>query len=187
MMKNLAFITNQPKPRLRHKINRPLRGASIKGNIMKYNFENVIAEAPQDWDNDLLSLPDDLKDLAVYSWLEAYPSWIEDYIPEACYEHGPMLIYLLYNKPEHFEAVLETVQRIYAKRENIKQEDHEDVFWHTNVGDLKDFFNYRLDHRDNSVLSFTDNYRDAIYLSMEDTLRDKLLSAQGLCDPCFSN
>ena len=53
---------------------------------MKDIFENVIAQAPADWDNDLMSLSDELKDLAVFSWFQAKPSWIEDFLPEALHD-----------------------------------------------------------------------------------------------------
>lgn len=150
---------------------------------MKYNFENVIALAPADWDNDLMSLSDDLKDLAVYSWLRAHPSWIEDYIPEACFEYGELFIEVLYRNAQSFRGLFESLQLIYADKENISMEDHEDVFYHCAA-----FGDTQCLHSDVVVVghhggeSFADNYRDAIYLSIEDTLRDKLLSAQGLCE-----
>lgn len=150
---------------------------------MKYNFENVIALAPADWDNDLMSLSDDLKDLAVYSWLRAHPSWIEDYIPEACFESGELFIEVLYRNAQSFRGLFESLQLIYADKENISMEEHEDVFYHCAAfGDTKRLHFNAVVGSDSDSLSFADWYRDAIYLSIEDTLRDKLLSAQGLCE-----
>lgn len=148
---------------------------------MKDIFESVIAQAPADWDNDLMSLSDELKDLAVFSWFQAKPSWIEDFLPEAVFDLKKTMIKVLYEDPDNFEKILNRRRYVYSVKHDITEEGNEDVFYHcAALGDFQAVCANAHNFISNERISFADMYKELIYLELEATLRDKLFEAQGL-------
>ncbi len=154
---------------------------TFKGKDMKDIFESVIAQAPADWDNDLMSLSDELKDLAVFSWFQAKPSWIEDFLPEALHDLKKTWIRVLYEDTENFEKIINYWRDVYSVKHDITVEGNEDVFNHcAALGDFQTVCANAVDFISNERIIFGDMYKELIYLELEATLRDKLFEAQGL-------
>ena len=144
-------------------------------------FEDVIEQAPQGWDNDLMSLPDPLKDLTVYSWFKAHPSWIDDYLPEAASGAGQALVKLLYEATKSFEITLNARRSIYSQAHNIPVEGNEDVFYSSSaLGDFETLCTDAAAMLGSDDIGYADMLKELIYLNLESTLREKLFDAQGL-------
>ena len=161
-----------------------LINATSKGKDMKCTFENVIESAPSNWDGDLISLSDELKDLAVYSWFEAHPSWIDDYLPEAVHEYGCKIMSCLYSgnfSDVSVELLLSNCRKIYSLKNNLPIEGNEDVFFGSAaLGSFEDDCTNAVSFIGDERIDFADMLKELIYLSLETTLRSKLFGAQGL-------
>tara|TARA_R110000796_G_scaffold201916_2_gene318150 strand:- start:766 stop:1233 length:468 start_codon:yes stop_codon:yes gene_type:complete len=148
---------------------------------MKCTFDDVIAQAPINWDSDLMSLSDELKDLAVYSWFKAHPSWINDYLPEAVYGLEKTMIKVLYEDSKSFEAILNARRSIYSEKHDIPAKGNEDVFYSSSaLGDFETLCTDAAAFLDDSNIGYADMLKELIYLNLESTLREKLFDAQGL-------
>jgi hypothetical protein len=148
---------------------------------MKCTFDNVISQAPSNWDNDLMSLSDELKDLAVYSWFKARPSWIEDYLPEAVFGQAKSLIHCLYTDSSAFKPLLDECRKSFSVTLAFPIEGNEDVFYSSSaLGDFETLCIDAVAFLDNSNIGYADMLKELIYLNLESTLREKLFDAQGL-------
>ena len=144
-------------------------------------FEDVIEQAPQGWDNDLMSLPDALKDLTVYSWFKAHPTWIDDYLPEAVFSQSKSLIDCLYTNTPAFGTLLNECRKSYGVTLSIPVEGNEDVFYSSSaLGDFETICTDAAAFLGSDHIGFADMLKELIYLNLENTLREKLFYAQGL-------
>jgi len=144
-------------------------------------FEDVIEQAPQGWDNDLMSLPDALKDLTVYSWFKAHPTWIDDYLPEAVFSQSKSLIHCLYTDTPAFRPLLNECRKSYSVTTGFPIEGNEDVFYSSSaLGDFETICTDAAALLGSDHISFADMLKELIYLNLENTLREKLFDAQGL-------
>ena len=148
---------------------------------MKCTFDDVIAQAPINWDGDLMSLSDELKDLAVYSWFKAHPTWIDDYLPEAVLSQSKSLIHCLYTDTPAFRPLLNGCRKSYSVTLVIPVEGNEDVFYSSSaLGDFETICTDAADFLGSDHIGFADMFKELIYLNLENTLREKLFDAQGL-------
>ena len=148
---------------------------------MKDIFESVIAQAPADWDNDLMSLSDELKDLAVYSWFKAHPTWIDDYLPEAVFGQSKSLIHCLYTDSSAFKPLLDECRKSFIVTTGFPIKGNEDVFYSSSaLGDFETLCTDAAAFLDVSNIGYADMLKELIYLDVESTLREKLFDAQGL-------
>ena len=155
---------------------------------MKCTFDDVIAQAPINWDSDLMSLSDELKDLAVYSWFKAHPSWINDYLPEAVYGLEKTMIKVLYEDSKSFEGILNERRSIYSEKHDIPVKGNEDVFYSSSaLGDFETVCNGAVAFLNDNNIDYADMLKELIYLDLESTLREKIFAAQGLEESCHYN
>lgn len=148
---------------------------------MKCTFDDVIAQAPINWDSDLMSLSDELKDLAVYSWFKAHPTWIDDYLPEAVFGQSKSLIHCLYTDISAFKPLLDECRKSFIVTTGFPIEGNEDVFYSSSaLGDFEAVCTDASACADVSNIGYADMLKELIYLDVESTLREKLFDAQGL-------
>tara|TARA_R110000850_G_scaffold11997_1_gene40901 strand:+ start:78 stop:611 length:534 start_codon:yes stop_codon:yes gene_type:complete len=164
-------------------------------NNMKTIFDEVIASLPIDWDGSIVDLTDKAKDKAVFAWLTAHPSWIEECLPECAYntkdypEIEDLLIDHLYgykdipflNQADHGFGSLMKEMRIRYSASHAAQGESVEPEQLYSCEAYRDFQNDTDGHlnANGDFFSFAELYREHLYLYLESRLESEILAEMG--------
>jgi hypothetical protein len=132
----------------------------------------------KNWQGDILEMPDNAKDEAVFIYLSNRVTWLEDIYP-SCFsrEQGELATKMLFNSDSQampisigqsmFKFAAETY--INAQGDNLSKQDYiDDCYYSPALGRFDDVID---------AANFTDEARERIYLYLEPVLRDEIQEA----------
>lgn len=118
------------------------------------------------WEGDILALGDEHKDEAVYLWLKAHKTWLDDIFPATFTQPVAWLTAkMIWGEKKPCNDLVARMFKALAEDTPVPF-DRDDLWW-SNAMDM---------HLDTIIecKNFVEDFKEGVYLYLEETLRDEI-------------